>query len=355
VTPGQVLNITVGAGGAGGPGPYGTGGTGQPSTVTGTGVSFTADGGAGGTGGGNSGTGFGGIGAYGANYTSSFRVNAGGTSTNGGANGGNGGATKNAAGQKGGDGSVSIRFNITGAGGGGEAWLVPDGVKQLTVNYLTPSGFSTRLFPVTAGEVITVKLGDFGVASTITGTAGTLTLPAYDTQVFSYSGRVDHIIAQDVQVATVTPTSYSGSGSNATLTAGAAAAGITYNVTYEGWHGDLGATISITPVLLSTIYQPVQVYVKSGSGRQFPSAHTYQQQPSAANGYIMNDYQGDYFGDEGGYSWATNLRQQGYVTLDWQQPYLQSGWINVGQIYYKDGSNWTPVLVNSTINLNKIS
>jgi hypothetical protein len=249
---------------------------------------------------------------------------------------------------------VSIRFNITGAGGGGEAWLVPDGVKQLTVNYLTPSGFSTRLFPVTAGEVITVKLGDFGVASTITGTAGTLTLPAYDTQVFSYSGRVDHIIAQDVQVATVTPTSYSGSGSNATLTAGAAAAGITYNVTYEGWHGDLGATISITPVLLSTIYQPVQVYVKSGSGRQFPSAHTYQQQPSAANGYIMNDYQGDYFGDEDGYSWTTNLQQRGYISIQYDQPYKEGTWIAVDQIYYKDGSFWKPLMANDNITPSKL-
>jgi hypothetical protein len=113
VTPGQVLDITVGRGGAGGGGPYGTGGAGQPSTVTGTGVSFTAGGGGGGTGGGNSGTGFGGIGANGANYTSSFRVNAGGTSTNGGANGGNGGATKNAAGQAGQHGKVFISYTPT--------------------------------------------------------------------------------------------------------------------------------------------------------------------------------------------------------------------------------------------------
>jgi hypothetical protein len=110
VTPGQVLDITVGRGGAGGGGPYGTGGTGGTSTVTGTGVSFTAGGGTGGTGGGNSGTGFGGIGANGANYTSSFRVNAGGTSTNGGANGGNGGATKNAAGAAGQNGKVTVLY-----------------------------------------------------------------------------------------------------------------------------------------------------------------------------------------------------------------------------------------------------
>jgi hypothetical protein len=111
VTPGQVLDITVGRGGAGGPGPYGTGGAGQPSTVTGTGVSFTAGGGGGGTNGSNSGTGFRGIGANGANYTSSARTAAGGTSTNGGANGGNGGATKNAAGQAGQNGKVTVLYN----------------------------------------------------------------------------------------------------------------------------------------------------------------------------------------------------------------------------------------------------
>jgi hypothetical protein len=113
VTPGQVLDITVGRGGAGGAGPYGTGGTGLPSTVTGTGVSFTAGGGGGGTNGGNSGTGFSGIGANGANYSTSSRIQAGGTSTNGGANGGNGGATINAAGAAGQNGKVTVLYKAT--------------------------------------------------------------------------------------------------------------------------------------------------------------------------------------------------------------------------------------------------
>ena len=113
VTPGQVLDITVGAGGGGGGGPYGTGGTGQATTVTGTGISFSAAGGAGGTGGSNSGTGFGGLGANGANYTSSYRVNAGGTSTNDGSNGGAGGVGKNAAGQAGKTGKVAISYTPT--------------------------------------------------------------------------------------------------------------------------------------------------------------------------------------------------------------------------------------------------
>jgi hypothetical protein len=236
---------------------------------------------------------------------------------------------------------------------GDNTFVIPDLVKQLTVSYPTPSGMATKLFPVTAGETITVSIGDFGVATVLKGKSGTLSLPAFDTQVFFYHGNVDHIIAQNVQVATDTPTSYTGSGSNATLEAGAAAAGITYTVTYEGWHGDLGASISITPVLKSTIYQPVQVYVAGGAGRQFPSAHTYQQQPSADNGYIMNDYQGDYYGGEGGYSWTTNLQQQGYVSISYDQSYLQGTWIPVSQIYYKDAS-WKPLVTNATISLTKL-
>ena len=235
-----------------------------------------------------------------------------------------------------------------------ETWTVPTGVKQLTVSYPTPDGMAIKLFPVTAGETVSIKLGDFGVDSTITGSAGTLTLPAYDKRVFTYAGNVDHIIAQNVQVVTPTPASYSGSGSNATIEAGAAAAGITYTVTYEGWHGDLGASITITPALQSTIFQPLQVYVKNGSGRQYPSAHTYQQQPDSTNGYIMNDYQGDYYGGEGSYSWETWMYQQGYISITYDQAYAPGTWIPISKVYYKDG-DWKPLTSSTTINLTKLS
>jgi hypothetical protein len=161
VTPGQVLDITVGRGGAGGPGPYGTGGAGQPSTVTGTGVSFTAGGGGGGTNGSNSGTGFGGIGANGANYTSSFRVNAGGTSTNGGANGGNGGATINAAGQAGQHGKVIVLYKATNEiitiTTGGWTPITQAWIKDNNEWKSIQSGISLVPIPSTA-EVVTVNL-----------------------------------------------------------------------------------------------------------------------------------------------------------------------------------------------------
>ena len=236
---------------------------------------------------------------------------------------------------------VTQTFSTVGA----NLFVVPYLVKNLTVNYPTPTGMDTKLFPVTAGETVTISIGDFGVATTLTGTAGTLTLPAFDTPVFNYNGNVDHIIAQDVSVATDTGVPLTVSGSNATITAAAAAAGITYNVTYEGWHGDLGATISFTPVKKSICYNNLQVYVASGSGRQFPSAHTYQQQPTVANGYIMNDYQGDYYGGEGGYSWTTNLQQQGYVSITYDQAYTPGTWLPVTNVYYKD-SDWKPLINN---------
>ena len=371
VTPGDVITVTVGAGGVrGGEASvcyYGTnaGSGGNTSIQSGIIGTLVATGGSGAT----VGWEFNGGPAYGGNQTNGAPgVRNGGygglPAGNNGAFGGNQGDPTNGLGGtspyngygRGGDGG-----RPTNAGGNGyvsiqpltgkpfNSFVVPSGVNIIYVEYMTPTGLVTSSMPTTPGETLAVTLGDFGEPSTVRGLSGTLSLPAYDTQVFSYSGRVDHIIAQDVQVATATPTSYSGSGSNGTLTAGAAAAGITYNVTYEGWHGDLGATISITPVLISTLIQPIRVYAKSGSGRQFPGAHTYQQQPSASNGYIMNDYQGDYDGDEGSYSWTTNLQQQGWLQFTYSVAYAPGTWLPINQVYYKDGSIWKPLI--STVDI----
>jgi hypothetical protein len=63
----------------------------------------------------------------------------------------------------------------------------------------------------------------------------------------------------------------------------------------------------------------------------------------------MNDYQGDYSGGEGGYSWATNLQQQGYITITYDQAYAAGTWIPISQAYYKDGSFWKPLI--STVDI----
>jgi hypothetical protein len=68
----------------------------------------------------------------------------------------------------------------------------------------------------------------------------------------------------------------------------------------------------------------------------------------------MNDFQGDYYGGEGAYSWATNLQQQGWVSFTYSQPYAPGTWIEVEKIFVKDG-NWKPLITDSAINLTKIS
>jgi hypothetical protein len=110
VTPNQVLSITVGDGGPlnGGQGTYG----GQ-SSVTGTGVSYTADGGQGGANYAGGVSAFAGMGAYGADYpsSSSNRTFTPGASFNGGAAGGRGGNAPNyTPGLKGESGKVIITY-----------------------------------------------------------------------------------------------------------------------------------------------------------------------------------------------------------------------------------------------------
>lgn len=112
VTPGQSISITVGDGGPanGGQGTYG----GQ-STISGTGVSYVADGGQGGQNYvSNSGvSAWAGAGVYGANYATSTtaRTFSPGTSTNGGSDGGRGGDAPNyTPGLKGNPGKVYITY-----------------------------------------------------------------------------------------------------------------------------------------------------------------------------------------------------------------------------------------------------
>lgn len=112
VAPGQVLSITVGDGG---PANGGQGSYGGQSTVTGTGVSYTADGGQGGANyaSGSGVSAFAGMGAYGADYPSSTysRTYTPGASFNGGSDGGRGGNAPNyTPGLKGNPGKVYITY-----------------------------------------------------------------------------------------------------------------------------------------------------------------------------------------------------------------------------------------------------
>ena len=163
---------------------------------------------------------------------------------------------------------------------GSHSITVPTYVSSIRITYSTPTGIVTSSVAVTAGDVIPVSIGNFGESSSI----GATTIPAYSKQVFSYIGNIDHVKNNVVQIATASGASYSGSGNNGTLTAGAAAVGISYTdgSPGEGWHGDLAATVSITPALLSTMVNAVRVVRSSGSGRPI-SLQSFDQQPSAAN------------------------------------------------------------------------
>jgi hypothetical protein len=169
---------------------------------------------------------------------------------------------------------------------GSTSFTVPDNVFAITVKYTSISGIVLSDISVTPGQVIPVVVGDYGQASSF----GATTIPAYSKQIFSYSGNIDHVKNNVVQVATASGASFSGSGYNAALTAGAAAVGIIYQdgSPGEGWHGDLFATVSITPARISTILGKVRVVRSSGSGRQITN-QTFGQQPSAGNSYIMHD------------------------------------------------------------------
>jgi hypothetical protein len=226
-------------------------------------------------------------------------------------------------------------------------WTVPDDVTSVRVTYPTTTGLVSTTQSVTPGQVISVTVGNYGETSTFGG----ITIPIFEKQVFSYIGNIDHVKNNVVQVATPTGVSYSGSGDNGTLTAGAAAVGISYTDggPGEGWHGDLSATVSITPVKLETMLNNVQVFRSSGSGRQI-SNYGFAAHPAASNSYIMQDVQYDTFGGEGSYSFTTTLQQQGYIRLDFAPViapvYITTntgGWKPIIQAWIKDNDQWKSI------------
>jgi hypothetical protein len=180
VTPGEVYNIEVGAGGAGSSG-GGTGGTGGTSRIlSGATPLLTAEGGTGGSRGTNGGNGSGGTGANGADNGLGIT---GGSSTNGGPRGGNGIARYNSTGESGQSGKVYIQYvppteyiTVTEGGWKGilRGWTKVNGVwKELISNStiesainrtITYNTFVTSTFTVPAGvtQLNVVMLGGGG-------------------------------------------------------------------------------------------------------------------------------------------------------------------------------------------------
>ena len=233
---------------------------------------------------------------------------------------------------------------------------IPNGVHNVRATYPTPTGFVTTSFPVTPGETIDVNIGDFGENSSLVGQAGTLSIPAYQSDVFRFRGNNDDLDDTNFTVATPIPgAAFTGAGSQSTLTAGAAANGLYYAETNERYHGDLSATINMTPVRLDTVVQPIQTYISVYSGRYGPPSYaSFLQQPDSSNNYVAIFRVYDPGGSEGYYDYTIGVQQQGWIQLTYDLAYAPDTWVPIPSLYYKDGSTWKLSTTNITIAPRKI-
>lgn len=342
VTPGEVINYTVGGSGSntvfgiltctpgadgargsiGLPGalggsPNGTQGEGGGTPSTGARGGKGADspfgtGGAGGVGGGPGSTG-----AAGSNATGY------------GAGGGGGGNNKG-----GGSGSPAF-ISITPVGLATGSFKVPAGVFTVTIEYLTPTGLQTHVQAVTPGDTIPVSVGDYGQESKF----GSFTIPGFSKQVLRYRGNVDHLVTINVQVVTASGDAVSSSGYNAAQISAAAAAGITYSIPTEIYHGDLYSTIDFSPIRTSSVLNNIKLIGKKNSGRDVgPSITT---QPTASNSYTAGvTLVYDPSSGEDNYDITLTLQQQGFFTVKYDLPIILSGWRKISQVFYKEGNEW---------------
>jgi len=225
---------------------------------------------------------------------------------------------------------------------GSTSYTIPKEVKSLTITYLTSSGLQSQIISVASGQILPVTVGNYGQQSSF----GSFTIPAYNKLVFRYVGNVDHLLNADVQIINSTGNQLTTSGYNAGQTAAAAASGLSYNVTYEGWHGDLYSTLYFTPVPTSQIFNNFQI-VGSGGGRAGGPSITAQ--PTVGNGYIMGIQMFDPGGGEGGYDTYYTLQQQGYFRIDYNLPVIISGWKDIQNIYVKNDEVWKSISQQSDI------
>ena len=127
--------------------------------------------------------------------------------------------------------------------------------------------------------------------------------------VLDFSGNIDHELYIEFECASSGSVSYSASGTASTLESGATTAGCYYNEYGEGWHGDLSATIDLTPVNSTTLTSSrnhiIELTASSGRG-----SISITQQPSSSNGYkgIIYIYDGD--GNEGSYTFTATFKEQ---------------------------------------------
>jgi hypothetical protein len=227
---------------------------------------------------------------------------------------------------------------------GSSTYVIPNEIRSLTISYVTPSGIVSQIIPVTPGGVLPVTVGDVGQASSF----GEFTMPPNNKQVFQYIGNVDHLLNADVQIANASGNPLTTAGYNAGQTAAAAAAGLIYNVTYEGWHGDLYSTLNFNPIATGNLSGKFRI-VAGGGGRAGAPAITAQ--PTLANGYVMSIQFYDGGGGEGAYNGTFTLQQQGNFTISYDLPIVITPWKQIQQAFTKVSDQWLPILTNKTIDL----
>ena len=133
--------------------------------------------------------------------------------------------------------------------------------------------------------------------------------------VVTWQGNVDHILYIELDCAVSGVHTYSGSGTSGTLEGGSSAQSIGYNESpsgyeSEGWHGDLSATINLTPFdtgdLDSGKLHDLQLNVTNKRGGGGVSL---LQQPTPANNYKAIIKLWDHSGGEGNIAFNLVMRE----------------------------------------------
>lgn len=217
--------------------------------------------------------------------------------------------------------SITTVYDIT-SSGSFYTYTVPNQCSNLTIKSLTVSGNTSSTLTVVPGQTLFVSIGGFGQASYIKDGSNNILYnsPAYSYQVISFSGAVDGYLQLYVTVANPVGGSYSFSGANnGVITAAAGAYDILYTAA-QGYHGDLGATVTLSPALLSTLVNTWQVATTSWTGsnrgpRALYSEYTLGSPYTVGDGYVVEMSQGDSIPDEGTYSWTIAVQQIVPITI----------------------------------------
>jgi len=236
--------------------------------------------------------------------------------------------------------NVTRTFSTVGA----TDFVVPTGVHSIDVSYVdsTSGGIITSTQAVQPGATVPIIIGDYGQQSQF----GSFSIPAYSRDVFRHQGNVDHLLNIDVTLATGGGGSATASGNNTQIKNALSAAGIYYDVTYEGYHGDLTSTVTVNPSRISSLVGNFQAVIRGG-GR---GTVTVEAQPTSSNNYVASLQVYDPSGGEGGYDYTVSIQQKGYISISYVLPVVVSGWKEINQVYTKHEGSWVPLISTSTIN-----